>query len=212
MKTIYTFLELPLDYIFIIIVLIVIVVYLKKDNELLKKKNKLNDEDTYRKSVQYKFDNGYEPLHLVRGYMKDTDPTSNSCTDRSFTVNEVDLTIVSNIKTYRKNALNFTSSTNCKVGVDGAIDYASESDIQGFVKDVMYDVLNATGLKNDISMFNEITLTKFRPDIWIVITNKKMPLCVLEVKKPPPSTKGSSLRSNQNLTSQVLVHYHFNIA
>ena len=181
-------------------------VILKKDQVILKKDQVIlkQDKDKYRSSVQYIFDNGYLPLRLDKGYAKDSEPSSKHF-DNGFIITEVNLNLIANIEKYRTLSLNFNPALNSKINIeDKAIDYVSESDVQGFVKDVMYDVINVAGISGRINIYNEITLTRLRPDIWIVMKDKRSPLCVVEVKKPPSSER-IPLKSNRNVISQVVL-------
>jgi hypothetical protein len=64
--------------------------------------------------------------------------------------------------------------------------WGSESDIQGYVKDALGDAITAAGLeRGSVDCRNELGIFDVRPDIWIVRENR-MPIGVVEVKKPNP--------------------------
>ena len=46
--------------------------------------------------------------------------------------------------------------------------WASESDIQGFVKIVLQGAIREAGLQGKLHCFNELSVFELRPDIWIV--------------------------------------------
>jgi hypothetical protein len=60
----------------------------------------------------------------------------------------------------------------------------TESDIQGFVKLVLGDAIAAAGLKDELHLANELSVVDLRPDIWLVLSSHRMPVGVIEVKKP----------------------------
>ena len=158
------------------------------------------DKKIYKGSVQSYFDNGLPCLEKQKGFS-----TANSSTNHKLDVNiictEKKLMILSNIEEYRESSFDFQSSIFSKVK-DGYLKYVSESDVQGFVKDIIYDVLQASKLFKKCECFNEITLVKFRPDIWVIMTKNMLPLCVIEVKKP---NEKFELVTNKEFIIQVLL-------
>ncbi len=66
--------------------------------------------------------------------------------------------------------------------------WSSESDIQGYIRDVIGDLLVVVGLDKKVSCFNELGIHNIRPDIWIVVTLTGVPIGVVEVKKPKTLT------------------------
>jgi len=64
------------------------------------------------------------------------------------------------------------------------LDWASESDVQGFVKMVMKDAINAVNLDHLLCCYNELSVFRWRTDIWIVVNRFGVPVGVIEVKKP----------------------------
>ena len=192
--------------IFVSIIIIIICFFkLKEKDKIIDERDKIIDERDdkfYKISVQYIFDKGYPVMEYQQMLVKSTQPSSQYA-DSEYITTELELQIVSNIETYRIAALQYSSTMSSKIDKYGMIYYATESDVQGFVKDVMFDVLNASGIRSRTKIFNEITLTLFRPDIWIVTIDKYLPLCVIEVKKP--FTNGNSLFSDRNIVSQVCI-------
>lgn len=67
--------------------------------------------------------------------------------------------------------------------VNGSLDWGSESDIQGMVKQVLQTAIYTVGLKGKLKCFNELSIFDLRPDIWIVYGGG-IPIGVVEVKKP----------------------------
>jgi hypothetical protein len=80
----------------------------------------------------------------------------------------------------------------------GLESWGSESDIQGFVKIVLTDAIFAVGLKNRLHCFNELSVFSIRPDIWIVVNNRGVPVGVCEVKTP-----GSSIMESDIIHGQI---------
>ena len=77
----------------------------------------------------------------------------------------------------------FVSRIWTDLGNVQSLTWASESDIQGYVKLVIHDAITAAGLEGKVSCMNELGIFRIRPDIWIVI-KEGFPIGVLEVKKP----------------------------
>ncbi len=73
----------------------------------------------------------------------------------------------------------------------------SESDIQGFVRQALGDIIAAAGLQNRIELANELGVVDLRVDIWLVLTNG-VPIGVVEVKKP-----GKTVMNSPNLFGQI---------
>jgi hypothetical protein len=76
------------------------------------------------------------------------------------------------------------------------LQYASESDIQGHVKNVILDALGITSL-DGITCLNELSVFGHRADIWLVARVGK-PLGVVEIKKP-----GINLLNNGHVLGQL---------
>jgi hypothetical protein len=149
--------------------------------------NQLNDKyekEKYKNSIQYYFDNGLPLLLKYNMYGDSKDSTSyhEQGNNSIMEIRKLELKIISNIQDYQEKALYHTSviTAVAKTGLK----YVSESDVRGFVRLFIVDILAAANLSKKLDCFNEITLMKFRPDIWIIITNNNSPLCVVEVKKP----------------------------
>jgi hypothetical protein len=159
----------------------------KQNVELVKQNEELGnkqDEKIYNGSVQFYFDHGLPGIKKRKG-LSSASPTSHHTSDESVVkFTEVKLKILSNIENYKKSAIDFASSISSKV-IDGEkIEYVSESDVQGFVKDIIYDLLKASKLSGRCKCFNEIIFVKFRQVILVVVSEQMLPLCVIEVKKP----------------------------
>jgi hypothetical protein len=90
--------------------------------------------------------------------------------------------------------------------------WATESDIQGFVKSALSDCIRTSGLEEQLELLNELSVDDMRPDIWVLHLHKKdgatlnLPVGVGEVKKPkrrvtnavvhsPPDALASTLSS-----------------
>lgn len=69
---------------------------------------------------------------------------------------------------------------------NGELDWGSESDIQGFVKNVLQAAIRTLGLTGTIKCFNELSIFDLRPDIWLICSDG-VPIGVVEVKKPDKS-------------------------
>jgi len=122
-------------------------------------------------------------------------------------IRKLELKIISNIQDYQEKALYHTSviTAVAKTGLK----YVSESDVRGFVRLFIVDILAAANLSEKLDCFNEITLMAFRPDLWI-ITNNNSPLGVVMAKKP--SVKGLGLLvENPSLIAQVIIYICTNI-
>lgn len=79
------------------------------------------------------------------------------------------------------------------------INWASESDIQGFVKLVLQDILNALNLDTQLSCYNELSVFRWRGDIWVIVDNFGVAIGVIEVKKPD-----SNILKNTHVHGQIL--------
>lgn len=66
---------------------------------------------------------------------------------------------------------------------NGSLDWGSERDIQGMVKQVLQSAIYTVGLKGKLKCINELSIFDLRPDIWIVYGGG-MPIGVVGVKKP----------------------------
>ncbi len=62
--------------------------------------------------------------------------------------------------------------------------WASEMDVQQLVKAVLQDAITAAGLGHLLKCYNELSIFKLRPDIWVVMNERGVPVGVCEVKKP----------------------------
>jgi hypothetical protein len=62
--------------------------------------------------------------------------------------------------------------------------WASEMDVQQLVKAVLQDAITASGLGPLLKCYNELSIFKLRPDIWVVMNERGVPVGVCEVKKP----------------------------
>ena len=62
--------------------------------------------------------------------------------------------------------------------------WASEMDVQQLVKAVLQDAITAAGLGHLLKCYNELSIFKLRPDIWVVMNDHGVPVGVCEVKKP----------------------------
>ena len=76
--------------------------------------------------------------------------------------------------------------------------WATESDVQGFVKIVLQDAIEAAGLSQRLTCYNEMSIFKLRPDIWVVTNDRGVPVGVCEVKKP-----GRSIMDSRVLHGQI---------
>jgi hypothetical protein len=108
---------------------------------------------------------------------------------------------------------------NCRVASslkgfikDGSLQYSSESDVQGFVKLLMNDVITAAGLSKRLCLFNEIAFNAMRPDIWVfeVIRDRALniPIGNIEVKKSSNElTNKTSIGQLFDYLLQLRVHH-----
>lgn len=68
-----------------------------------------------------------------------------------------------------------------KYAQQGPLPWATESDIQALVKDMLVDAISGVGLSDKIQCFNELSVFDLRPDIWLVLAGG-FPIGVVEVK------------------------------
>mmetsp|Transcript_521 Transcript_521/g.739 ORF Transcript_521/g.739 Transcript_521/m.739 type:complete len:510 (+) Transcript_521:622-2151(+) len=94
------------------------------------------------------------------------------------------------------------------LGSKSTLRWATESDIQGFVKLVINDAIAAAGLENELSCFNELGIFRLRPDIWILFEQKGIPIGVIEVKKPDSKIMNSN-RLHGQIYDYMLRLRHF---
>ena len=97
---------------------------------------------------------------------------------------------------------------------DTDLSWATESNIQGFVKIVVLDIITATGLSDKLKCFSKMSVFKLRPgkypkpgylapthspkDIWVVL-NGYIPAGIIEVKTP-----GCSVFRSEYIAGQML--------
>ena len=74
--------------------------------------------------------------------------------------------------------------------------YASESDIQGHTKNLLYDIIGMTEI-DSITCLNEPSIFGHRVDIWLIARGGK-PIGVVEIKKP-----GSDILYNEYVLGQL---------
>lgn len=60
--------------------------------------------------------------------------------------------------------------------------YASESDVQGHVKNLLSDIIGTAGLES-VQCLNELSIFGHRADIWLIPRAGK-PVGVVAIKKP----------------------------
>jgi hypothetical protein len=84
------------------------------------------------------------------------------------------------------------------LGQKTQFEWGSESDIQTYVKLVMWDAIAYAGLENKLECFNELGVVRLRPDIWVVVKVNKAPIGVIEVKKP-----GKEIMNNKRVHGQI---------
>lgn len=89
------------------------------------------------------------------------------------------------------------SSIWATLATQPALPWGSESDIQGFVKQVLADVIAATKLDQKLKCFNELGVFRLQKDIWVVLANG-IPVGVVEVKKP-----GKDIMDSETLHGQI---------
>lgn len=70
-------------------------------------------------------------------------------------------------------------------------------DVQQLVKAVLQDAITAAGLGHMLKCYNELSIFKLRPDIWVVMNDRGVPVGVCEVKKPGRSIINSSFVHGQ---------------
>lgn len=75
--------------------------------------------------------------------------------------------------------------------------WASEMDVQQLVKAVLQDAITAAGLGHMLKCYNGLSIFKLRPDIWVVMNDRGVPVGVCEVKKPGRSIMNSSFVHGQ---------------
>lgn len=90
------------------------------------------------------------------------------------------------------------SSIWAYLGSNKALHWATESDIQGYVKLVIRDAITAAGLDTELTCFNELGIFRLRLDIWILFEQKGIPIGVIEVKKPD-----SKIMNSKRLHGQI---------
>eukprot|EP01036_Dinobryon_divergens_P034955 gene34955-45237_t len=90
--------------------------------------------------------------------------------------------IVNNVENF-SNCDSF-SNIMCSAS-NGPLQFSSESDIQGLVKLVIKDMIEAAGLSNKITLLNELTFIRLRPDIWVLEFGEttKIPIASVELKR-----------------------------
>lgn len=76
--------------------------------------------------------------------------------------------------------------------------WASEMDIQQLVKAVLQDAITAANLGHLLKCYHELSIFKLRPDIWVVMNERGVPVGVCEVKKP-----GSSIMDSPVVHGQI---------
>mmetsp|Transcript_14575 Transcript_14575/g.13170 ORF Transcript_14575/g.13170 Transcript_14575/m.13170 type:complete len:511 (-) Transcript_14575:5-1537(-) len=62
-------------------------------------------------------------------------------------------------------------------------EYSTEIDIYAYIKGLITDIIFAAKLEKKISLKNDLSISDFREDFWVVMMNG-FPLCTIEVKKP----------------------------
>eukprot|EP01133_Synstelium_polycarpum_P018885 gene18885-22592_t len=80
---------------------------------------------------------------------------------------------------------------------NGILPWSSEADIVFWVREVMDDIIEATGL--DIKLAGELGISQIRPDIWILLSDSSLPIGVVEVKKP-----SKYIMNNDKVHGQIL--------
>lgn len=151
-----------ISIIILVILFVIFIITLFISNAKLNEKLGKQNEKIYNGSVQFYFDHGLPGIKKRKGFSSATSTTHHISDKRVVEFTKVELMILSNIDIYKKSAIDFASSIFSKV-IDGEkIEYVSEYDVQGFVKDIIYDLLRAAKLSGRCKCFNEITLVKFR--------------------------------------------------
>lgn len=72
--------------------------------------------------------------------------------------------------------------------VQGCVTYASENDVANRVHNVVFNVLGALGFSTLASVHSEVATFNIRPDI-LVVEVRRIPIGVIEVKKPDKDSK-----------------------
>jgi hypothetical protein len=151
-------------------------------------------------SLEYLFRNGLPPLAQ---YVSSSSPSKNKKHDEVKRFDEFPLGRVEVPEmNLRATSVILLQSQNSR---GNELAYGSESDIAGYVKIFIRDVLVACGLNEEIDLFSECSDGVYRPDIWIVRNKNGMPLGVIEVKKPKSNLLGDpSLRVMGQLFDYML--------
>ena len=70
-------------------------------------------------------------------------------------------------------------------------------DVQQLVKATLQDAITAAGLGHLLKCYNELSIFKLRPDIWVVRDERGVPVGVCEVKKPGANIMDSGIVHGQ---------------
>jgi len=73
---------------------------------------------------------------------------------------------------------------------DDKLQFSTQSDVRGFVKDYLLVARHAAGLVGDLVANNEVYIASCRPDILILKEQDGSPLGVVEVRKPTFDSRG----------------------
>ena len=67
---------------------------------------------------------------------------------------------------------------------DNLLHWANEAKICSFVQLGLKDILSLLKMRSTLNIESEINILFERPDIIVIQTDGRLPICVVEVKKP----------------------------
>ena len=155
----------------------------RKETEAARKETEAAEAERQKIAIKKIFDNGLPKGRKVIITSKASTSTQTAHAPVKFIESEFAIVVenLEEISNCQEASLIMLSSAIS----DGYVDYSSESDLQGFVKLVIQDMISAAGLAKKITLLNEITFKNFRPDIWVLESGEtmKIPIGSVEVKK-----------------------------
>jgi hypothetical protein len=151
----------------------------KKEEQLREKELVLMKQQQLLPAVERKTVAGHGLPALGRGGVGAGSPSSASENKKHLPAKLLvkPFTVLKNLKLHDEGASIWETAKNEQLF------WHSESGIQGFVRQVLGDVIAAAGLIKEIDLANELSVVDQRPDIWLVLKNG-VPVGVVEVKKP----------------------------
>ena len=151
----------------------------RQESEAAKAALQKAEERTKNISIKKLFDEGLPNCKMAFS------STNTSCAKKEHlpvTFHVSQFVILNNVEKF-SNCESF-SNILCNAS-SGPMQFYSESDLQGLVKLVIKDMIEAAGLSKQITLLNEVTFKKLRPDIWVLEFGEttKIPIASVEVKR-----------------------------